>query len=85
MIAVQTNPRTERTAEVDLTEFDLLEKGRVQKFYREACKCKSAENEKACSSILTLEDFVESRNNCRELTSTELDLVMLGTIQSSLN
>ena len=35
--------------------------------------------------MLTQDEFIESRNNCYELSSTELDLVILGIIQSSLN
>lgn len=32
-----------------------------------------------------MDEYVESRNNCHELTSTELDLVILGGIQISSN
>ena len=31
------------------------------------------------------EEVIDCRNNCFELSSSELDLVILGTIQSSLN
>lgn len=55
------------------------------KFCAETCKCKLGPDEKACSLTLTLDNFVDSQNNCKELSSTELDLVLLGTIQSSLN
>ena len=71
--------------DVELMEVHMTERAKVQKFYTETCKCKLGPDEKACSLILTLDDFVESRNNCKELSSTELDLVLLGTIQSSLN
>ena len=49
----------------------------MQHFYMEGWE------EKACSTTLTQDDFIESRNNCYELSSTELDI--LGIIQSSLN
>ena len=39
----------------------------------------------ACSATLTLDDVTECRNNCNELSSAELDLVILGIIHSSLN
>lgn len=63
----------------------MTEQAKVQKFYAETWKCKLGLDEKVCSLTLTLDDFVDSRNNCKELSSTELDLVILGTIQSSLN
>ena len=39
----------------------------------------------ACSATLSLDDVTECRNNCNELSSAELDLVILGIIYSSLN
>ena len=66
-------------------ELDLSEKAKVTAFASNTCNCKFGESEKLCSASLSLDEFVESRNNCHELTSTELDLVILGTIQSSLD
>lgn len=39
----------------------------------------------ACSATLSLDDITECRNNCNELSSAELDLVILGIIHSCLN
>ena len=39
----------------------------------------------ALSTTISLGDIHVSRNNCHELSSTELDLVVLRAIQSSLN
>lgn len=59
---------------------------RLQNFYAEICKlCKLGRDKKACSLTLMLDNFVYCGNNCRELSSTEPDLVNLGTIQSLLN
>lgn len=71
-------------------DFDFLEihasaKTRVEKFYEEKCHCKLAADEKPCSTTLKVDEFVDCRNNCSELSSTELDLVILGAIQCSLN
>lgn len=71
-------------------DFDFLEihaskKTRVEKFYQEMWQCKLATDEKPCSTTLKIDDFVDCRNNCSELSSTELDLVILGAIQCSLN
>ena len=71
--------------DVELMEVHMTERAKVEKFYEETCHCKLGEDEKACSLSLSINDFIESRNNCKELSSTELDLVILGTIQSSLN
>ena len=74
-----------REEDVELMEVHMTERAKVEKFYEETCRCKLGEDEKACSLSLTINDFIESRNNCKELSSTELDLVILGIIQSSLN
>lgn len=66
-------------------ESDLLEKAKETSFGTNICRCRFGEGEKPCSASLSLDEFVQSRNNCHELTSTELDLVILGAIQSSLN
>jgi len=66
-------------------ELDLSEKVKVIAFTTNTCSWKFGEGEKPCSASLSLDEFVESRNNCHELTSTELDLVILGAIHSSLN
>ena len=69
----------------DGSETDMTEKAKVDTFFANTCNCKFGEDEKACSRSLSLDDFFDSRNNCHELSSTELDLVILGAIQSSLN
>jgi len=71
--------------DVELMEVHLTERAKLQKFYAETCECKLGPDEKACSLTLTLDDFADSRNNCKELSSTELDLLILGTIHFSLN
>jgi len=59
--------------DVELIEVHLTERAKLQKFYPETCECNP--DEKACSLTLTLDDFADSR---KELSSTELDLVILG-------
>ena len=74
-----------REEDMELMDVHMTERAKVEKFLEETCHCKLGEDEKACSLSLTINDFIESRNNCLELSSTELDLVILGIIQSSLN
>lgn len=69
----------------DFLEIHTSEKMRVEKFYEETWQCKLAADDKPCSTTLKIDDFVDCRNNCRELSSTKLDLVILGAIQCSLN
>ena len=64
----------------DFLEIHASEKTRVEKFYEEMCQCKLAADEKPCSRTLKIDDFADCRNNCSELSSTELDLVILGAI-----
>ena len=51
-------------------ESDLSEKAKVTAFTTTTCNCKFGEGEKPCSASLSLDEFVKSRNNCHELTST---------------
>ena len=70
---------------VEIMEIYETERSKVQAFYSETCKCKMGVGEMACSATLSLDDITECRNNCSELSSAELDLVILGIIHSSLN
>ena len=70
---------------VELMEIYETERARVQVFYSHTCKCKMGAGEMACSAMLSLDDVTKCRNNCNELSSAELDLVVLGIIHSSLN
>ena len=70
---------------IQLMEIYETERAKVQAFYSETCKCKMGVGEMACSATLSLDDATECRNNCSELSSAELDLVILGIIHSSLN
>ena len=70
---------------IELMEIYEMERAKVQAFYSETCKCKMGVGEMACSATLSLNDVTECRNNCNELSSAELDLVILGIIHGSLN
>ena len=70
---------------VDFADADLSEKAKVEKFISDTCNCKIGDGGQACSTTISLDDIHVSRNNCHELSSTELDLVVLRAIQSSLN
>ena len=78
-------PDEDEEFDFDSSETDLSEKAKINTFYTNTCNCKLGESDQACSRSLSLSDFTDSRNNCHELSSTELDFVILGAIQSSLN
>ena len=79
------NENDEANSCIEIGEAELSEKEKIEKFIADTCKCKLAEQGAACRTILSRDDFYDSRNNCQELSSAELDLVILGVIQSSLN
>ena len=54
----------------DSSETDLSEKAKINAFYTSTCNCKLGENDQACSRSLSLSDYIDSRNNCHELSST---------------
>ena len=68
---------------INFADTDLSEKAKVEKFISDTCNCKFGEGGQACSTTISLDDIHVGRN-CHELSSTELDLVVLGAIQSSL-
>lgn len=54
----------------------------VKAFQERDCGCSYGKNGKPCSISLSFEEILDHRMQCVELTSAELDLVILGTIQS---
>ena len=69
----------------EFSELDSSDRSKVEAFIRKTCGCTLGDEEKPCSSTLQLEDIIDCRNNCAELESSELDLVILGIIQSAIN
>ena len=69
----------------ELSEFGASERSKVEAFMRETCGCALGDNGKSCSTTVKSEDIADCRNNCAELNSSELDLVILGMIHSSIN
>ena len=69
----------------EFSEAEITERSKVEALVRETCGCKLTEQEKPCSSAIPKEEFIDCRNNCMELSSTELDMVLLGAIHSSIN
>ena len=67
------------------SEHDTSEQSNVQAFVTKTCGRAHGYKGSPCSSTIQVEDIVDCRNNCAELSSTELDLVILGMIHSAIN
>ena len=69
------NIDSDNDLEFNFSEVDKSERAKVEAFIRESCGCTQGDQGKACSSTIQTEDIIDCRNNCFELSSTELDLV----------
>ena len=80
-----TDDETGFDIDLEFSELDSFERSRVDAFIRKTCGCTLGDEEKPCSSTFQLDDIIDCRNNCAELESSELNLVILGIIQSAIN
>ena len=55
----------------------------VIRFLNTGCGCSGGVNGSPCSESISKEAIVFNHNNCKELSSTELDMVILANIQAS--
>ena len=56
----------------------------VKLFLERGCNCGYGKNKSSCTKSLSFEELVEHRMQCIELSSTELDLVVLGALNSHM-
>ena len=76
---------TDGDAHVDCTDeeylewrqVDDIEKDAVKQFLEKGCGCK-----RKCSSYFSQQQYEKMRNECTELTHSELDLVLMGEIMA---
>ena len=66
----------------DERDMDVQEEADVRSY---DCNCQFGAGKKACSSLLRYEDVMDYRGNCLELSRAELDMVILGQINSQLS
>ena len=69
---------THNSGEADLSDDDL------DNFFEKGCGCKKRKDNKLCCTLLKKEDYQNHRDDCRELTCKELDLVILAKIEAHL-
>lgn len=69
-----------KMAELEIDNSDQIVQ-KVKKFMQETCSCALGLNGRPCSDQVTEETVLYNLNNCLELSSTELDLIILANIQ----
>ena len=57
----------------------------VKSFLERGCECRYGKNQSSCAKSLKIEDVAEHRMQCIELSSAELDLVIMDALQSHMN
>ena len=70
---------TATTTTTTKTDFDVC-----VEFYERTCGCKKADG-KPCSSLFTLDHFVDMRAQASLMTHQEFDLVLLGSLMTTLH
>ena len=67
----------------DKSPMDKKEEENVIEFLSKSCGCTQGSNKQACSKQFTKEHIPVYRNNCLEMSRSELDLVILTAIMCS--
>lgn len=82
----QTDQEIDSDVDFDFSECDTSKRLRVQALVTKTCGCAHGYKRRPCSSTFQIiEDIIDCRNNCGELSSTEQDLVVLGMTQGTIN
>ena len=68
--------------EFDYSSIDLDEARKVDTFFTDGCGYKLGPKKSACSSVLSRDLATTVRNNCLQLESSELDLVIFSQLQA---
>ena len=80
-----TQPNNEGTtvhqSSSDSDDFVLL----VKLFLESGCGCRYGKNNSSCTISFSLKELVEHWMQCIELSSAQLNLVLLGALQSHMN
>ena len=79
MLSLQSNTMAELNSEENCSN-DIFEK--TAKFLQDGCRCQLSCKGGPCSEQFSIETVLVNLNNCLELTSGELDLVILANIQA---
>ena len=64
--------------EIEWTECDVNDRQKVESFMNKGCGCLHGSEGKSCSKRYSVEQVLEHRQICLEMTSSELDMVVLA-------
>ena len=83
--AVSTHPpcvENNMSVEIESSFEDQSEQSKVEHFLGQSCGCKLGPKGATCSSVVSKQAIVQTRNNCLEMTARELDLVIMAQINA---
>ena len=64
--------------EIEWTECDVNDRQKVESFMKKGCGCLHGSEGKNCSKRYSMEQILDHRQICLEMTSSELDMVILA-------
>ena len=67
---------------VSLRKEDKKEARLIDLFIANGCKCSLGPEKRPCSQVLSREDIVSTRNNCIEMSTVELDVLVLANLDA---
>ena len=66
----------------DLSDIDTSEVEKVSLFFDKGFGCKLGPKNSSCSSVIARDLAVQCRNNCQQLESSELDIIVMSQLQA---
>ena len=82
VVTVQSVTESRESVAVDSSFEDKKEEETIQAFIEESCCCSLGPKKTPCSSQLSLSTISQARNNCLQLSHSELDLVIMAQIHA---
>ena len=68
--------------DVSVREVDEKEARLIDLFIDKGCNCSLGPNRKPCSQVLSRDNIVSTRNSCIEMSSNELDMLILANLDA---
>ena len=79
---IETNLGESSTIKIDASEEDRKDKEAIDDFVKRTCLCKGGPQKKPCSTQFSTEVIQQYRENCQELTTSQLDLVIMAQLSA---
>ena len=68
------------SVEFDSSLEDEEERQKIEEFIQRSCKCSSSPSKSPCNKLFDKDTIAEARRNCLQLTSSQLELLIMGQI-----